>query len=86
MSQKIPAAKNTAASGAPSVRTRSPRLTGPARAAAAAQLKEIYEAGATIRQIAHRTHRSYGGVRALLVSARVPFRGRGGNRAQPTPP
>ncbi|WP_374117241.1 helix-turn-helix domain-containing protein [Streptomyces sp. RKAG293] len=64
----------------PQVRAGSLRLTGAARDAAQTQFKAMYDAGASIREIAERTHRSYGGVHHALVQAGVDFRNRGGRR------
>ena len=58
--------------------TRQPRLTGPFRTAAAEDLADLYLQGATIRSLAARTGRSYGGTRALLLEAGVTLRTRGG--------
>jgi len=53
------------------------RLVGADRATVAAQFKEAYEKGTSIRQIAARTGRSYGFVHHTLSNAGVPLRGRG---------
>jgi Helix-turn-helix domain len=60
--------------------TRKPRLIGPFRTAAAEDLAELYMAGATIRSLAERTGRSYGGTRALLLEAGITLRTRGGGQ------
>lgn len=41
-------------------------------------LREKYEKGASLRELAHQTGRSYGFVRRLLSNAGVTLRGRGG--------
>lgn len=51
---------------------------GPERDRVAAELKERYEAGASIRALAQETGRSYGGVHRLLADAGAAFRARGG--------
>jgi hypothetical protein len=55
-----------------------PRLAGAERVRMRADLRRKYVAGATIRGLAAETGRSYGTVRALLLEARTPMRGRGG--------
>lgn len=50
------------------------------RTSVAAELAALYEQGATIRSLAERTGRSYGGVHDLLRHAGVTFRTRGGDR------
>jgi len=45
-----------------------------------AQLKERYEAGASIRELAEELGRSYGFVHRLLVETGTPLRGRDGRR------
>ncbi|GAA1192832.1 hypothetical protein GCM10009654_57630 [Streptomyces hebeiensis] len=40
----------------------------------------LYQAGASIRQIAKKTGRSYGGMHRMLSEAGVKMRGRGGGR------
>lgn len=54
------------------------RITGSAREDLTEQLKKQYEGGASIRQLAQETGRSYGFVHRLLVEADVTLRGRGG--------
>lgn len=54
------------------------RITGSAREDLTVQLKKKYEGGASIRQLAQETGRSYGFVHRLLVEADVTLRGRGG--------
>ena len=54
------------------------RITGSARETLTADLKKQYESGASIRQLAQETGRSYGFIHRLLVEADVTLRGRGG--------
>jgi hypothetical protein len=54
-------------------------ITGPAREKLTAQLVAQYENGASLRQLAEDTGRSYGFVHQLLTEAGVTLRGRGGN-------
>ena len=54
------------------------RVTGEARAALAAAVKEKYESGQSIRTISAEIGRSYGFIHRLLDEAKVTFRGRGG--------
>lgn len=54
------------------------RLTGEARAAMGEQLSHSYRAGASIRELAARTGRSYGFVHQILLDTGVVLRGRGG--------
>ncbi len=54
------------------------RITGEARAQLSDELREKYVAGASIRDLANETGRSYGFVHRLLVDAGVELRGRGG--------
>ncbi|MDB1088433.1 helix-turn-helix domain-containing protein [Streptomyces sp. ACA25] len=54
------------------------RVTGPAREKLAADLKQKYESGASIRALAEETGRSYGFVHRMLSEADVSLRGRGG--------
>jgi hypothetical protein len=58
------------------VTDRPPRryLTGTARRELAAALRPRYEAGATIRDLANETGRSYGGIRLLLLLAGTELR------------
>lgn len=61
------------------------RITGTARATLAAELKRDYEAGASIRQLAEDTGRSYGFIHRMLSDAQATRRGRGGaTRTKPT--
>lgn len=54
------------------------RITGNDRQRLTADLKKRYEKGASIRELANDTGRSYGFVHRLLVESEVPLRGRGG--------
>lgn len=54
------------------------RITGPDRAKLSSQLSKSYQAGASIRQLASETGRSYGFVHRMLVDSGVQLRGRGG--------
>jgi hypothetical protein len=54
------------------------RVVGVARAELAAELGAQYSGGASIRQLAEQTGRSYGFVHRPLVDADVTLRGRGG--------
>lgn len=58
---------------------RSTRLVGEARTALAVKVHVDYCAGASIREIAEETGRSYGSVHALLVEMGTELRGRGGS-------
>ncbi len=55
------------------------RITGSTRDKLAAYLKRKYEMGASIRQLAESTGRSYGFVHRVLGESGVTLRGRGGN-------
>jgi predicted transcriptional regulator len=57
---------------------RGTRVTGADRDALTAQLRREYEGGASIRELARQTGRSYGFVHQLLGEAGVELRGRGG--------
>lgn len=70
----------------PPVRAGSLRLTDAARDAAHAQFKAMHDAGASIREIAERTHRSYGGVHHAQGQAGVDFKNCGGRRRRTTAP
>lgn len=48
------------------------------------ELKQAYEQGATINEIAIQTGQSYGKTRGLLLRAGVEFRAKGKRLAQPT--
>jgi len=50
---------------------------GQSRTQLAADLKTQYEQGASIRELARATGRSYGFIHAVLTEAQVPLRGRG---------
>ena len=54
------------------------RITGPDRDRLSADLKRRYEAGASIRELAADTGRSYGFVHRVLLESGVTLRGRGG--------
>ena len=54
------------------------RITGAERDALGEQLQQQYRAGASIRELAAETGRSYGFVHRLLVDSGVELRGRGG--------
>lgn len=55
------------------------RVTGAARVELAESLREKYEAGVGIRDLARQSGRSYGFVRQVLADSGVTFRGRGGS-------
>jgi len=59
------------------------RIRGEARVKLRDQFARQYGKGASIRQIADRSGRSYGFVHRMLVEARVVLRGRGGNTRRP---
>ncbi|MGZ4620081.1 MAG: helix-turn-helix domain-containing protein [Frankiaceae bacterium] len=69
--------------GIPNQERRSlPRLTGEERSSVGKQMREQYDQGMSIRQIASKYGRSIGGTRRLLEENGVVYRGRGGaNRA-----
>lgn len=54
------------------------RVSGAARDSLTSDLKAKYEGGASIRELAAETGRSYGFVHRLLVESGVTLRGRGG--------
>jgi hypothetical protein len=54
------------------------RITGSARETLTSDLRKQYEKGASIRDLASQTGRSYGFIHRLLVESDVPLRGRGG--------
>ncbi len=54
------------------------RITGGDRTKLAADLKRKYTAGASIRELAAETGRSYGFVHRILAESGVTLRGRGG--------
>lgn len=60
------------------MRTRSPILTGDARQAAAADCREYYDAGNSVRGVANRFGYSYGKAYELLTAAGTVFRARNG--------
>ncbi len=55
-----------------------PRVTGEQRTALGQELAQQYNAGASIRELAASTGRSYGFVHRVLTEADVQLRGRGG--------
>jgi transposase-like protein len=55
------------------------RITGSTRDKLAADLKKMYEKGASIRSLAESMGRSYGFVHRILGESGVTLRGRGGN-------
>ncbi|MFE6273935.1 helix-turn-helix domain-containing protein [Streptomyces goshikiensis] len=73
--------QDTGTSTEPTGTRRLPR--GPKREQLAADLKEKYDAGASIRALAEETGRSYAGVHGLLVEAKTTFRSRGGAHRAP---
>ena len=54
------------------------RITGTERESLAKDLKKRYSAGASIRELAAETNRSYGFIHRLLSDSGVKLRGRGG--------
>lgn len=54
------------------------RITGSARESLTEDVKKQYEGGASIRELAQQTGRSYGFIHRILVEADVTLRGRGG--------
>lgn len=54
------------------------RVTGPERDKLAAELKKQYTGGASIRELAAGTGRSYGFIHRVLSESGVALRGRGG--------
>lgn len=60
-------------------KARTTRVTGAARAELTEDLVARYAAGASIRELAAATGRSYGFVHRILVDAGVQLRGRGGD-------
>jgi hypothetical protein len=65
-------------------RTRNTALTGPDRKDVAEDLRELYEAGCSIRSITARAQRSYGVVHQLLVEAGTQFRDHAGRPRKAT--
>ncbi|QHE69717.1 transcriptional regulator [Rhodococcus sp. WAY2] len=63
---------------------KSARITGSPRADLQAELKDRYQAGASIRSLAREMGRSYGFVRNMLAESHVELRGRGGAHRRPT--
>lgn len=57
-----------------------PHLTGPDRKRAAKQAADLYDRGASVREVADRIGRSYGFAHKLLLEAGVTLRSRGGSR------
>jgi predicted transcriptional regulator len=58
--------------------TKGARITGAERERLASTLRKNYEKGASLRELAERTGRSYGFVHRVLTDAGVTLRGRGG--------
>ena len=58
--------------------TKGRRITGGERDKLAGDLRKKYEGGASIRELAAETGRSYGFVHGVLVSSGAAMRGRGG--------
>ena len=54
------------------------RVTGTERDKLATDLKKRYDAGESIRALAHTTGRSYGFIHRILTETGVALRGRGG--------
>ncbi|PZS33102.1 MAG: transcriptional regulator [Pseudonocardiales bacterium] len=54
------------------------RIAGPARVKLGAMLKQQYETGRSIRDLATECDRSYAFIHQMLVEAGVALRGRGG--------
>lgn len=54
------------------------RITGAEREKMTASLKKQYDKGASIRELAAQTGRSYGFIHRLLVESETQLRGRGG--------
>lgn len=59
------------------------RILGADRDKLASEFKKAYEKGATIRQLAEQTGRSYGFVNRILIESGVELRPRGGPRPGP---
>ncbi len=55
------------------------RITGGERQALTAELRKRYTKGASIRELAGETGRSYGFIHRLLVESETDLRGRGGS-------
>jgi hypothetical protein len=58
------------------------RITGADREKLGAQLRKRYLAGASIRELAGATGRSYGFIHRILLDSGVELRGRGGATAK----
>lgn len=78
-----PAADSTTLAPPLRVGRRSEQIIGRERDRIAAQLRQRYQAGATIRDLAAETGRSFGWVRTLLLEAQVVLRTRGGDHSGP---
>lgn len=61
------------------------RIAGPARAKLAELLKQQYEQGSSIRDLASKYDRSYAFIHQMLVEAGVSRRGRGGLQQRKVP-
>ena len=59
--------------------TKGRRIVGGERDKLAGELRRKYEGGASIRQLAEETGRSYGFVHGVLVGSGATMRGRGGS-------
>lgn len=57
------------------------RVTGQRRERLAAQVREQYDSGMSVRQIAAASGRSYGSVHRILAETATSMRRRGGTRA-----
>jgi predicted transcriptional regulator len=60
--------------------TKGARITGAERERLTSTLRKKYEKGASLRELAEQTGRSYGFVHRVLSDAGVTLRGRGGSR------
>ena len=58
--------------------TKGARITGAERERLAGTLRKNYEKGATVRELAEQTGRSYGFVHRVLTETGATLRGRGG--------
>ncbi len=56
------------------------RITGGERSTLGRELRSKYEAGASIRELADETGRSYGFVHGVLLDSGATLRGRGGSK------
>ena len=61
------------------------RVTGTERDKLATDLKKRYDAGESIRALAHTTGRSYGFIHRILTEHGVTLRGRGGSTRAGSP-